>query len=305
MGSRPCSATTSAARITQHRFAAGPGRLDWGEPAGAVPVLRGRPSRRAPAGWRRPRRPRGGTSTGRARSRRARWAGRRSGPSLELALGLTAWKEHGGVALGPARQPLERQPPPDRGVPARRRAARASRPGVHHYARAATTSSSSAARPTRRRVARSPRCCPGACCRARRSPSIHWREAWKYGERAFRYCQHDAGHAIASVRFRGGGAGLVRSAPRRTWRRRRGRPSRTRSRRATSARRRPRTREHPDGLVVVAPERRDRRGGRGDRARPSRAARGASPAGRGPERRTPSARSTWSGRRSPRWRPRP
>src|SRR5438105_6983118 len=23
--------------------------------------------------------------------------------------------------------------------------------------------------------------------------SIHWREAWKYGERAFRYCQHDAG----------------------------------------------------------------------------------------------------------------
>jgi SagB-type dehydrogenase family enzyme len=31
--------------------------------------------------------------------------------------------------------------------------------------------------------------------------SIHWREAWKYGERAFRYCQHDAGHAIATVRF--------------------------------------------------------------------------------------------------------
>ena len=31
--------------------------------------------------------------------------------------------------------------------------------------------------------------------------SIHWREAWKYGERAFRYCQHDVGHAIASIRF--------------------------------------------------------------------------------------------------------
>jgi SagB-type dehydrogenase family enzyme len=29
--------------------------------------------------------------------------------------------------------------------------------------------------------------------------SIHWREAWKYGERAFRYCQHDCGHAIAAV----------------------------------------------------------------------------------------------------------
>jgi SagB-type dehydrogenase family enzyme len=31
--------------------------------------------------------------------------------------------------------------------------------------------------------------------------SIHWREAWKYGERAFRYCQHDAGHALAAMRI--------------------------------------------------------------------------------------------------------
>ena len=31
--------------------------------------------------------------------------------------------------------------------------------------------------------------------------SIHWREAWKYGERAFRYCQHDAGHAIGTFRI--------------------------------------------------------------------------------------------------------
>ena len=30
--------------------------------------------------------------------------------------------------------------------------------------------------------------------------SIHWREAWKYGERAFRYCQHDVGHAIGTLR---------------------------------------------------------------------------------------------------------
>ena len=29
--------------------------------------------------------------------------------------------------------------------------------------------------------------------------SIYWRESWKYGERAFRYCQHDLGHAIAAV----------------------------------------------------------------------------------------------------------
>jgi SagB-type dehydrogenase family enzyme len=31
--------------------------------------------------------------------------------------------------------------------------------------------------------------------------AIHIRESWKYGERAFRYCQHDAGHAIAALRY--------------------------------------------------------------------------------------------------------
>ena len=36
--------------------------------------------------------------------------------------------------------------------------------------------------------------------------SILWREAWKYGQRAYRYCQHDAGHAIAAVSI--GAAGL-------------------------------------------------------------------------------------------------
>lgn len=29
--------------------------------------------------------------------------------------------------------------------------------------------------------------------------SIVWREAWKYGERAFRYCMHDVGHAIQAL----------------------------------------------------------------------------------------------------------
>jgi SagB-type dehydrogenase family enzyme len=30
--------------------------------------------------------------------------------------------------------------------------------------------------------------------------SIFWRESWKYGERAFRYCNHDVGHALAALR---------------------------------------------------------------------------------------------------------
>lgn len=29
--------------------------------------------------------------------------------------------------------------------------------------------------------------------------SIFWRESWKYQSRAFRYCQHDLGHALASI----------------------------------------------------------------------------------------------------------
>ena len=31
--------------------------------------------------------------------------------------------------------------------------------------------------------------------------SILWRESWKYGERAFRYCNHDIGHALACLSY--------------------------------------------------------------------------------------------------------
>ncbi len=31
--------------------------------------------------------------------------------------------------------------------------------------------------------------------------SVPWREAWKYGERAFRYCQLDVGHALGALRY--------------------------------------------------------------------------------------------------------
>jgi SagB-type dehydrogenase family enzyme len=37
--------------------------------------------------------------------------------------------------------------------------------------------------------------------------SIHWRESWKYGERAFRYCHHDVGHAIGAVAVSAAGLG--------------------------------------------------------------------------------------------------
>ena len=37
--------------------------------------------------------------------------------------------------------------------------------------------------------------------------SIHWREAWKYGQRAYRYCQHDVGHALAAIGIAAAGLG--------------------------------------------------------------------------------------------------
>ncbi|HEY3158326.1 MAG TPA: SagB/ThcOx family dehydrogenase [Vicinamibacterales bacterium] len=43
--------------------------------------------------------------------------------------------------------------------------------------------------------------CPTDDCFLVALTSIIWREAWKYGERAFRYCQHDTGHAIGTLRL--------------------------------------------------------------------------------------------------------
>jgi nitroreductase len=37
--------------------------------------------------------------------------------------------------------------------------------------------------------------------------SIHWREAWKYGRRAYRYCMHDAGHAMGALAIAAAGLG--------------------------------------------------------------------------------------------------
>jgi nitroreductase len=37
--------------------------------------------------------------------------------------------------------------------------------------------------------------------------SIHWREAWKYGQRAYRYCMHDAGHALGALAVAAAGLG--------------------------------------------------------------------------------------------------
>ena len=65
--------------------------------------------------------------------------------------------------------------------------------GVYHYAPLAHA--------LEQRARRSPVARPDADGFCVGLTSITWREAWKYGERAFRYCQHDVGHALAALRY--------------------------------------------------------------------------------------------------------
>ncbi len=94
--------------------------------------------------------------------------------------------------VGAALQSLERQPAPDRRL-RRRRFAGLGRRGLplrqpRPPARATRTVGRS------QRHGSSEASIVGLA-------SIYWREAWKYGMRAFRYCQHDCGHAIAAVSY--------------------------------------------------------------------------------------------------------
>ncbi len=122
---------------------------------------------------------------------------RRLGDVLRHALGLSAWKRS-----GPSRWALRVNPssgnlhPTEAYVICPPLAGLIDQPAVYHYA------------PDRHALEL--RCAFDAtvwCEAFGERPdilllaltSIHWRESWTYGERAFRYCQHDLGHAIAAV----------------------------------------------------------------------------------------------------------
>lgn len=107
---------------------------------------------------------------------------------LELSFGLAAWKQ-----LGPDRWAVRANPssgnlhPTEAYVIAQGVAGLED--GVHHYVsrdHALERRTSLAPGPARLLVGLS---------------SVPWREAWKYGERAFRYCQLDTGHALGALVF--------------------------------------------------------------------------------------------------------
>jgi SagB-type dehydrogenase family enzyme len=190
-------------RASSHRvdrFAPGPGYLDWeNQPdpfrsyAGAPVVELPLADERASPSWPAIHRP--GAVVARRLDRDS------LGTFLELSLGLTAWKQHGRARWALRANPSSGNLHPTEGyllvpgapgVPA----------GLYHYSsrdhvveRRWSPFASDAVAVLRDVLER------GFLFGL---SSVHWREAWKYGVRAFRYCQHDAGHALAAARYAAG-----------------------------------------------------------------------------------------------------
>ncbi len=116
---------------------------------------------------------------------------------LELALGLSAWKEVGEARWSLRNNPSSGNLHPTEGwviLPPLDGIGTGGGPGLYHYA------PFHHALEERCRLDTLPADLPpGAFLLA--LSSIPWRESWKYGERAFRYCQHDAGHALAAASY--------------------------------------------------------------------------------------------------------
>jgi SagB-type dehydrogenase family enzyme len=120
------------------------------------------------------------------------------GAFFELALGLTAWKEHRGSRWALRANPSSGNLHPTEGYALLPRAPDVPA-GLYHY-RSLDHALERRLTPSPAAAARLAELLPGACFLVGLA-SIHWREAWKYGERAFRYCQHDAGHALGTLRY--------------------------------------------------------------------------------------------------------
>jgi len=119
---------------------------------------------------------------------------------LELALAITAWKRAGHTQWALRSNPSSGNLHPTEGylvLPPMQ--GLADSPGLYHYAphdHGLELRAELPAEKTARLLSAFP---ANACLLA--FTSIIWREAWKYGERAFRYCHHDVGHAIGAARI--------------------------------------------------------------------------------------------------------
>ncbi len=122
------------------------------------------------------------------------------GALLELGLGLSAWKEIDGSRWALRNNPSSGNLHPTEGYVVLLQALSPDMPaGVYHYAPHEHTLEQRAIFGAAA-IAELQALLPGIPALLGLS-SVHWREAWKYGERAFRYCQHDVGHATAALAF--------------------------------------------------------------------------------------------------------
>ena len=175
------------------RYANGPGGLDWANQPDPFRRFEGAPAFRLPLA--------GSDATppaaalfGAATVTPRPFTLEALGLFLELSLGLSARKEFGGsswyLRMNPSSGNLH---PTEAYAVLPVLAGLAGGAGVYHYA------------PRQHALEQRARWLPAA------TPdpsgfhvgltSVCWREAWKYGERAFRYCQHDVGHALGALRF--------------------------------------------------------------------------------------------------------
>lgn len=175
---------------TKHRFEAyaeGPGQLDWDAQPAAFRHYAGAPVLELPLSADRFERPYGRLAEKPENQIPPDFTS--LGALLELSFGLSAWK-----SWGASRWALRCNPSSGNLHPVEAYVLSTGLPGVpaglHHY------DPESHALEGRAAVAAgdTPWLAIGLS-------SIMWREAWKYGERAFRYCQLDVGHALGALGY--------------------------------------------------------------------------------------------------------
>ena len=185
-----------------YRFAAGPAGLDWANQPDPFRRFDGAPLTRLQllAPEEEPRSPAYESLYAQSAVAAAPVDLRALSRLFEYALALSAWKQAGGTRWALRANPSSGNLHPTEGyVLVGGIAELGEEPGLFHYA------------PREHALERRADCPPALYSRLVRGlpaqaflvglSSVYWREAWKYGERAFRYCQHDAGHALGALRI--------------------------------------------------------------------------------------------------------
>ncbi len=176
---------------TKHRFAAyaeGPGQLDWDAQPAPFRHYPGAPVLELPLAAERFDRPYARLAEAPAQPVTPDLTS--LGVLLELSLAIAAWK-----SWGPSRWALRCNPSSGNLHPVEAWVLAGGLPGVpdglHHYeAEQHALEGRALTLPTGE-----------APWLAVALSSVMWREAWKYGERAFRYCQLDVGHAVGALSY--------------------------------------------------------------------------------------------------------